>query len=344
MNTILALDLGSHSVKTALFSLENRKTTSPELLGAGKSKTHEGAMKNGLIKNLNSVISATESAIATAENSASKKLKKSISASKTILSFSNQTVKENLSSASYTRDDPSSPISASEIEDILKAVQEKATAAAKTLIALETNNPSIEMKLLSSAIVDLKIDGVAVSEPLGLPGKNLNLKVYTTLAPLLQISALEKLCDSLNLDLLAIIPEPFALARAALKTDSNFSGIILNIGAEKTNLAILENGVLAGTNIFPIGLKTASETPDAWLSALKITLNDLGLPNLPEKIYLTGGGASSEKLQETLALSNWFRTLDFTTRPTLDLLDFYLKTPPEISPLLSGLLEISLDF
>ena len=75
-------------------------------------------------------------------------------------------------------------------------------------MALETNNPDIEVRLINSAIVSLSIDGYKISNPIGFKGSDIAIQFYTAFAPLVHISAIEKVCAELNLELLAVAVEP----------------------------------------------------------------------------------------------------------------------------------------
>ena len=138
---------------------------------------------------------------------------------------------------------------------IIKRVQDKAEEQAREEVALETDNPDVEVRLINSAIVSLSIDGYKVSNPIGFKGSELVLQFYTAFAPLVHISAIEKVCAELNLDLVAVAVEPFAVCRACLgnNLDSNLSAIVMDIGGGTTDIAVVDNGGVEGTKMFGIG-------------------------------------------------------------------------------------------
>ena len=81
------------------------------------------------------------------------------------------------------------------------------------------------------------------------------VQIYTAFAPLVHISAIERVCDELQLDLVTVAVEPFAVCRACLGNDldSSFSGIVMDIGGGTTDIAIVEDGGVEGTKMFSIG-------------------------------------------------------------------------------------------
>ena len=138
---------------------------------------------------------------------------------------------------------------------IIKKVQARAGERARKEVALETNNKDVEVRLINSALVSLRIDGYKVTNPIGFKGKEVVVQLYTAFAPLVHISAIERVCDELQLDLVAIAVEPFAVCRACLgdDIDSSLSAIVMDIGGGTTDIAVVEDGGVEGTKMFSIG-------------------------------------------------------------------------------------------
>jgi cell division protein FtsA len=141
------------------------------------------------------------------------------------------------------------------MELIIKKVQDSAGEKARKDVALETDNPDVQVRLINSAIVSLTIDGYKVSNPIGFKGSDMSIQFYTAFAPLVHVSAIEKVCTELNLDLLAVAVEPFAVCRACLgdDLDSNFSAVVMDIGGGTTDIAVVDDGGVEGTKMFGIG-------------------------------------------------------------------------------------------
>ena len=139
--------------------------------------------------------------------------------------------------------------------EVVSQAMERAGEQARKAVAIETNNPDVEVRLINSAIVSLHIDGYKISNPIGFKGSDVAIQFYTAFAPLVHVSAIEKVCAELNLDLLAVAVEPFAVCRACLgdELDSNFSGIVVDIGGGTTDVAVVDDGGVEGTKMFSIG-------------------------------------------------------------------------------------------
>ena len=311
---MLALDIGNHSVKALI--LENQA-----IIGRGIGKT-------------------CEQALATAEEQAGKTMKSAV------VNIKGDLVKSNTTSVHYTRENPSRPITTSEMDEITKQVQQKTTAIAEQAIALEAGVKHIEIRPITTSIIALTIDGRHIDDPIGQKGTDVTLEFYTCHAPLVYLDQLEKLCHDLKLEITAIAAEPFAVARAALDHDdaSHFSGIILDIGSQTTNVVIIEHGIIKNTTTFAVGADGATASIKAWLAGIEVALENSNLDHLPSHIYLCGGGANLDTIQSTLALSNWYQKFPFTRRPLVDFLN--LPDFPNLDPIYvtaAGLLAIGRD-
>lgn len=354
MSTILGLDIGTEFVKAVL--AKPAKNGALEILGAGKAKQQSGSMYAGAIADIPAVVATCEEALVKVEEEAGER------AEATVVGVAGELIKGNTTSVHYTRENPNRPISEAEMTEILKKVQAKAGAVAKKAVEVETGNKNVEVRLINSAIISLTIDGYKIVNPVGFKGSDVSILVYTAFAPMIHVAAIEKVCAELNLDLLTVAVEPFAVCRAVLGDDlnSNFSGIVIDVGGGTTDLAIIDDGGIEGTKMFNVGgrsfthqieeslgvdfetaenYKLAFDTGDlddrvkakvetalsrnlsVWLAGVEIAIEEFGDTSLPRNVMLCGGGASLSLLQETLAVSDWYESLPFPRRPVIHLVD-----------------------
>lgn len=247
MSTILGLDIGTEFVK-AVLARPNKKGDL-EILGVGKSRQVEGNMNAGAVADIPAVVNVCEDALVQVEEQAGER------ASLTVVGIAGELIKGNTTTVNYKRKNPNRPITESEMQEIIKKVQQKSGEVAKKTVAIETGNDNVEVRLINSAIVSLTIDGYKISNPIGFKGSDIVIQFYTAFAPLIHVAAIEKVCAELNLDLLTVAVEPFAVCRACLGDDlsSNFSGIVMDIGGGTTDIAVVEDGGVEGTKMFSIG-------------------------------------------------------------------------------------------
>ena len=247
MSTILGLDIGTEFVKAVL--AKPTKNGDLEILGVGKARQVEGNMHAGAVADIPAVVNVCEDALVQVEEQAGER------ASLTVVGIAGELIKGNTTTVNYTRKNPNKPITESEMEEIIHKVQQKSGEVAKKTVALETDNDNVEVRLINSAIVSLTIDGYKISNPIGFKGSDVVIQFYTAFAPLIHVAAIEKVCAELNLDLLTVAVEPFAVCRACLGNDvsSTFSGIVMDIGGGTTDIAVVEDGGVEGTKMFSIG-------------------------------------------------------------------------------------------
>ncbi|MBQ6393797.1 rod shape-determining protein [Candidatus Saccharibacteria bacterium] len=350
---LLALDIGTEFVKAII--ARQKKDGKLDVIGVGRARQHGTNMYAGAIADISAVADVCEKALTQAEKQAGVRSKL------TVVGIAGELIKGNTSTVHYRRKNGNKPLSEQEMNLIIKRVQEKAGEQARKEVALETNNPDIEVRLINSAIVSLSIDGYKISNPIGFKGTELTIQFYTAFAPLVHISAIEKVCAELSLDLLAVAVEPFAVCRACLgdDLDSNLSAIVMDIGGGTTDIAIVDDGGVEGTKMFSIGgrsfthqiantlgvdyvtaekLKLHPETAKGktaeklehaieknlvvWTSGVQLALDDFPIMEVfPNKVLLCGGGAGLLELQEELATSDWYKDLPFSRRPVIHLVE-----------------------
>ncbi len=246
-DTILSLDIGTEYVK-AIIAKQNKRGEL-DVVGVGRARQGASNMYSGAIADIPAVVAVCERALSQAE-------KMSGTTSKlTVVGIAGELVKGNTSTVRYRRKNGNKPLSEQEMALIIKRVQDRAGERARQEIADETNNPNVEVRLINSAIVSINIDGYKISNPIGFKGTDVVIQFYTAFAPLVHISAIEKVCAELSLDLLAVAVEPFAVCRACLgdELDNGFSGIVMDIGGGTTDIAVVDDGGVEGTKMFNIG-------------------------------------------------------------------------------------------
>jgi cell division protein FtsA len=244
---ILGLDIGTEFVKAVVAA--KKKDNTLEIIGVGKAHQSMSNMYAGAIADIPGVINVCEKGLSIAEDMAG------VVSKTAVVGIAGELIKGSTNTVRYRRKNGNKPISDTEMELIIKKVQDSAGEKARKEVALETDNPDVQVRLINSAIVSLTIDGYKVSNPIGFKGSELVIQFYTAFAPLVHISAIEKVCAELNLDLLAVAVEPFAVCRACLgdDLDSNFSAIVMDIGGGTTDIAVVDDGGVEGTKMFGIG-------------------------------------------------------------------------------------------
>lgn len=345
-NWAISLDIGTEYVKALVFEVIDGVG---HVRGAGRARQRLSDMQGGGVTDIHGVAKNCETAIEQAATAAGHL------PTQAIVGIAGELVKGATSSVKITRLKPTTQIQMSELQDIVNQVQAEAFRQARKELAAETGQDEIDVQLVNAAIVSVVIDGYKVSNPMSYQGKELSVGVYNSFAPIVQLGALETVVRELNLDLLAVAAEPYAVARCLDEESTDFAAIFIDIGGGTTDVAVVRNGGVEGTKMFAIGGRAftkrvaavlgesfqqaetsklayssgelekekaelvkhalASDTK-VWLSALQISLDEFGEGELlPSKILLCGGGSNLPEIKQSLEKKDWSSDLPFARQP-----------------------------
>jgi cell division protein FtsA len=350
---LVALDIGTEYVKALVAKVDGDDL---HIIGVGREHQGLSDMHSGAIADIGAVVRNCEAALNDAEQQAG------LQAKKVVIGIAGELVKGLTNTIRYKRPQPDVPLDLKEMEFIIEKVQERAHTKAQKQIGWETGNADVEIKLVNSAIVSIHIDGYKVSNPIGFQGKDVAIQIYTAFAPMVHIGALERTAQELDLDLLAVAAEPFAVSRSVLGTDasSSFTAVLMDIGGGTSDIAVVNDGGVEGTKMFGIGgrsftrtiatdldvsfddaeklkvnidhenlkkdvreklNKSVDRTLEVWLNGVELALSEFdAVDHLPNRILLCGGGASLSKLVAALETDDWYKSLPFTRKPTVQLI------------------------
>lgn len=243
---IVALDIGTENVKALIGKIVDDEV---EIVGAGRAHQSLSDMQAGAIADIASVTNNCNKALAEAEKQAG------VSARAVVIGIAGELVKGTTISVRVMRQDGKKPLEIDEVERIIQLVQKRAFEKAKQQITEELGGKDIDIRLVNSALVRMEIDGYSVTNPVGFQGKEVAVQLYTAFAPMIHIGAVEQVATQLDMDLLAVAAEPFAVSRSVTgdSDDSSLSAILMDVGGGTTDIAVLHEGGVQGTKMFGIG-------------------------------------------------------------------------------------------
>lgn len=241
----ISLDIGTEFVKALIFEV---KQGTAEVVGVGRQRQRLADMQGGTVTDIHGVIGNCESALEVAAEQAG------FLPDQVIMGIAGELVKGMTTTIKYVRPEPLKKISLSELQDIIQKVQRRAHERARALLAWETGQAEIDVRLVNAAIVDVRIDGYKVTNPLGFQGREVQVGVYSAFAPIVHLGALQTIAEELDLDLLSVAAEPYAVARVNGPEElTEFSAIFIDIGGGTSDVAVVNNGGLVGTKMFALG-------------------------------------------------------------------------------------------
>lgn len=245
---MLSLDIGTEVIKALIFKID-KNSGNGIVKGVGRVRQRLGDMQSGAVSDISGVIESSKKAIEIAKKMAGAK-----KAEKAIIGIAGELVKGTTTTVHYERIRPEVRIDLPELKNIIQKVQWKAFDRIRSQLAWETGHSEIEVKLINAAIIDVRIDGYRVMNPVGFQGRDVSIAVFNAYAPMIHLGALQKIADELNLDLLSIAAEPYAVARSmGIEDVLDFNAVFIDIGGGTTDIAVVRNGGLEGTKMFALG-------------------------------------------------------------------------------------------
>ncbi|HLG91285.1 MAG TPA: cell division FtsA domain-containing protein, partial [Candidatus Saccharimonadales bacterium] len=243
---MVALDIGTEFIKALVGRVIGDEV---EIIGVGRSHQALSDMQAGAISDIAAVVANCDQALSAAERQAQ------FSARTAVIGIAGELVKGTTSTVRFTRKNASKELSIDEMARIIDLVQERAESKARRQLAWELGGKDVEVRLVNSALVRIDIDGYKVTNPVGFQGKDVVVEMYTAFAPMIHIGALERTAAELDLELLAVAAEPFAVARSVVGDDPNaaVSAVLMDVGGGTTDIAVVNEGGVEGTKMFGIG-------------------------------------------------------------------------------------------
>lgn len=289
---LVALDIGTEYVK-ALIGKIPAGEGDVEIVGVGRQHQNLTDMQAGAISDIASVVDNCDRALAQAEEQAG------VSVRTGVIGIAGELVKGTTTTVRVQRKEPNKPLDLGEMERIIKLVQERAEAKAMQQLAVELGGKEVAVRLVNSALVSIEIDSYPVTNPIGFQGKDVVVQLYTAFAPMIHIGALERTAQELDLDLLAVAAEPFAVARSVIgdNPNANLNAVLMDVGGGTTDIAVINDGGVQGTKMFGIGGRAYTRSIERDLGvefsqaeSLKMALADGKLPPNREKVVVKSLG------------------------------------------------------
>ncbi|MFP4017249.1 MAG: cell division FtsA domain-containing protein [Halanaerobiales bacterium] len=347
----LILDIGTEYLKAALVEYNN---TERSIIGFSRIKQDYGNMDGGAITSIPGVINKSREALLGIKEYTPHQ------AYQMVCGIAGEFVKGVLISLDVIRENADRQIDDKELKKIIKDGESKAYQKALIMAEQETGIKDVELELIKYTIVEIKVDGYKVNNPYQFQGKNINIIVFYTFVPLVQLGALRTIASALGCQLVSAIPEPMAVAEGIMSDESyEFGAIIIDIGGGTTDIALIRNGGIEGTRMFAMGgraftrtiasnlhitLKEAEELKLAYsrgenvkdqsdierliksdleiiYQGIDLSLRELAQGELlPGQIYFCGGGSGMKGLIKGFKARKLNERLPFAQNPVVEIL------------------------
>jgi cell division protein FtsA len=353
-----ALDIGTEFAKALVFEIgEDGHGT---IRGVGRKRQGLSHMQSGTVADIAAVVDNCAVALQEAEEMAG------FRPSQVVVGIAGELVKGFTTTHSQERKRPDQPMTEAELQKLIDLVQREALREAERSITWETGLPNVDVRLVHAAVVAASIDGYTLTNPVGFQGRHVKIGIFNAFAPLVHLGALQSVASQLDLELLEVVAEPYAVARVLGSEQIRQAGaLFVDVGGGTTDVALVRSGGIEGTRMFALGGRAftksladrldlpfpraesakvdyarglevdrreeiagiVADDVEVWAAGVELVMEELGGGDLlPGRIYICGGGSRLPEIQAALAAERFWKRLSFAR-------------PPEVVVMSPGLIE-----
>jgi len=342
-----ALDVGTEFAKALVFEIDPSGVG--VVRGVGRKRQGLSHMQSGTVADIGAVVDNCSIALQEAEEMAG------FRPTQVVIGIAGELVKGFTTVHNQERKRPDQPITEAELQKLIDVVQQAALREAERAITWETGLPHVDVRLVHAAVTSASIDGYTVTNPVGFQGRYVKIGIFNAFAPLVHLGALQTVASQLDLELLQVVAEPYAVARLLGTEQVQQAGaIFIDIGGGTTDVALVRQGGIEGTRMFALGgrafTKSLADRLDlpfpraealkvdfsrglkverkaevaqiirdditVWSAGVELVIEELAAGDLlPGRIYLCGGGSRLPEIKDTLAAEKFWKNLPFARPP-----------------------------
>jgi cell division protein FtsA len=348
-----ALDVGTEFAKALVFEID--EVGHGDVRGAARRRQGLSHMQSGTVADIAAVVDNCQMALQEAEEMAG------FRASQVVIGIAGELVKGFTTTHTQERRRPEQPITEQDLQKLIDGVQREAMRDAERAITWETGLPNVNVQLVHAAVTAASIDGYAVTNPVGFQGRHVKISIFNAFAPLVHLGALRSVASQLDLELLAIVAEPYAVARCLGGEGVQQSGaLFIDVGGGTTDVALVRLGGVESTRMFALGGRAftksladrlelpfsraeelkldyargleisdgaevrsiIAEDVSVWAAGVELVLEEFGKDGLlPGRIELCGGGSRLPEIAAALRAPGFAADLPFTRPPQVNIIE-----------------------
>jgi cell division protein FtsA len=347
-----ALDVGTEFAKALVFEIDDNGHGT--IRGVGRKRQGLSHMQSGTVADIAAVVDNCSVALQEAEEMAG------FRPSQVVIGIAGELVKGFTTTHSQERKRPDVPITEAELQRLIDGVQREALREAERSITWETGLPHVDVRLVHAAVTGAAIDGYALTNPVGFQGRHVRIGIFNAFAPLVHLGALQSVASQLDLELLEVVAEPYAVARVLGTEQVRQAGaLFVDVGGGTTDVALVRQGGIEGTRMFALGgraftksladkldlpfpraesLKVdyargleverrdevasiVADDVEVWAAGVELVMEELSAGDLlPGRVYLCGGGSRLPEVQAALSSERFWKRLPFARPPEVTIM------------------------
>ena len=342
-----ALDIGTEFAKALVFEIDDHGQG--VVRGVGRKRQGLSHMQSGTVADIAAVVDNCSVALQEAEEMAG------FRPTEVVIGIAGELVKGFTTTHSQERRKPDQAITEAELQKLIDVVQREALREAERAITWETGLPNVDVRLVHAAVTGASIDGYALTNPVGFQGRHVKIGIFNAFAPLVHLGALQSVASQLDLELLQIVAEPYAVARVLGTEQVRQTGaLFVDVGGGTTDVALVRQGGIEGTRMFALGgraftksiadrldlpfpraealkvdyargiavdrrdelAEIISDDVDVWAAGVELVMEELAAGDLlPGRIHLCGGGSRLPEVRQALEAERFWKRLPFARPP-----------------------------
>src|SRR4051794_24885538 len=347
-----ALDVGTEFAKALVFEIDEHGRGI--VSGVGRKRQGLSHMQSGTVADIAAVVDNCSVALQEGEEMAG------FRPTQVVIGIAGEVVKGFTTTHSQERKKADQPITDAELQRLIDGVQREALRQAERAITWETGLPHVDVRLVHAAVTGASIDGYSLTNPVGFQGRHVEISIFNAFAPLVHLGALQSVASQLDLELLEVVAEPYAVARVLGSEQVRQAGaLFVDVGGGTTDVALVRGGGIEGTRMFALGGRAFTKSiadrlelpfPRAealkvdyarglavdrrediaaivadditvWAAGVELVLEELaGGDLLPGRIYLCGGGSRLPEAPAALAEEAFWKRLPFARPPEVTIM------------------------
>lgn len=270
---IVGLDIGTTKIATIV----GRRSEHGKIEILGSGKTESIGVKRGVVSNIESTVQSIKKAIEEAES------KSNVKIDYVNVGIAGQHIKSLQHRGIIIRKNIDDEISQKDVDDLLESMRNL--------------NMSPGEEIIDVIPQEYIIDGEAgIREPVGMLGNSLEANFHIIVGQTTAAKNIFKCVRKSGLDIVDLILEPIASAKAVLSDEEKEAGVALvDIGGGTTDVAIFHDGIIRHTAVIPFGGDVITEDVKEGCSIIKKHAEEL-------KVKFGSALASENKEEEVVAI------------------------------------------
>ena len=247
----LVIDMGTYRVRAGVYKVEKQQLKE---IGYATVRQNRKNFSGGQISDMQGVAATIEQAILQASKDLDH-IPEDI-----IISFPSSDFLFDSITTQYTRADPSSTLTMQELDTMIKKIESQSYARAREKARIRSGVFQDDLRLISSTITSVAIDGKKITNPVGFSGGKVMLTVLNVFAPASEFNIVRSIIASLGRKMISLIPMPLIFPKVVEQTEYiNERACYLDIGYSHTTVLVMQDNEIKTFETFPVGARMSME-------------------------------------------------------------------------------------